>query len=199
MAPREGSIEAQHVQGPLHAFGLFELVNAAVQGPGEAGDIEGYCALAPPLFLQPSGPLMQFPQSPGGFERLAVVPLVVQDRPADVGHRKAAQAAIPLEVEGLHGPNQPQASRRNQLVKWSACLPAEAVCHLAHQGQIFADQGIAPVEAQFGLFGLVGLGQGLEPLLVSCPQLGLDGVGLGHGAWTMKTPVGGIYGPCSLG
>jgi hypothetical protein len=90
MASRKGGIEAQHFQGPLHAFGLFELVNAAVQGPGEAGAIEGCCALSPPLFDQSSGPLVQFPQAPGGFERLMVVPLVVQDRPADVGHGKAA-------------------------------------------------------------------------------------------------------------
>ena len=87
-----------------------------------------------------------------------VVPLVVQDRPADVGHRKAAQNAIPFEVEGFHRTNEPQAPGRNQLVKGSACLLAEAVGHLAHQGQIFTDQGIAPVEAQLSLFGLVGLG-----------------------------------------
>ena len=90
LAPSKGGIEAQHFQGPLHAFGLFELVNSAVQGPGEAGAIEGCCALAPPLFDQAPGPLVQFPQAPGGFERLVVVPLVVQDRPADVGHGKAA-------------------------------------------------------------------------------------------------------------
>jgi len=158
LAPREGGIEAQHFQGPLHPFGLFELVYSAVQGPGEAGDIEGCFALAPPLFFQPSSPLVQFPQASGGFEWLGVVPLVMQNCSADVGHRKAAQAAIPLEVEGLHGPNEPQASCRNQLVKGLACLPAEAVRHLAHQGQIFLDQGIAPVEAELGLFGLVGLG-----------------------------------------
>jgi hypothetical protein len=187
------------VQGLLHGFGLFQLVNAAVQGPGKLGGIEGCCALSPALFLQSSSPLVQFAQPPGGFERLAVVALVVQDRAADVRHRKAAQAAIAFEVEGLHGPNQPEASRRNQFVKGLACLLTEAVGNLAHEGQIFTDQGIAPVEAQLGLFGLVGLGQGLEPLLVSSPKLGLDGGGLGHGAWTMETPVGGIHALCSFG
>ena len=90
IAPREGGIEAQHFQGPLHGFGLFQLVNPAVQGPGKLVGIQGFCALAPALFLQSSSPLVQFAQSPGGFERLVVVPLVVQDRPPDVGHSKAA-------------------------------------------------------------------------------------------------------------
>ena len=146
------------MQGPLHGFGLFQLLNPAVQGPGKLGGSQGCFALAPALFLQSSSPLVQFPQSPGGFERLVVVPQVVQDRPADVGHSKAAEAATVFEVEGLHGPNQPQASSRNQLVKGLACLLAEAVGNLAHEGQIFADQGLAPVEAELGLFGLVGLG-----------------------------------------
>ena len=110
MASRNRRIEAQHLQGPLNLFGLFQLLNPAVQGLGQFGAAQGCCALAPPLFLQPSSPLVQFAQSPGGFERLVVVPLVVQNRPADIGHSKAAQAAIPLEVEGLHGPNQSQAS-----------------------------------------------------------------------------------------
>lgn len=97
------------MQGPLHGFGLFQLPNPAVQGHGEAGGIEGCFPLAPALFDQSSGPLVQFPQSPGGFERLLVVPLVVQDCAADVGHGKAAQAAIPLEIEGFHRSNQPDA------------------------------------------------------------------------------------------
>jgi hypothetical protein len=72
-----------------------------------------------------------------------------------------------LEVEGLHGPNQAQAPSRNQLVKGLAGLLAEPVGHLVHEGKIFADQGIAPVQAQPGLFGLIGLVQGLEPFFVA--------------------------------
>jgi len=90
VVPRTRGIEAQHLQGPLHPFGLFQLLNPAVQGPGKFGGTQGCGALAAPLFFQPSCPLVQLAQSPGGFERLVVVPLVVQNRPADVWHRKAA-------------------------------------------------------------------------------------------------------------
>ena len=58
MAPRKRGIEAQHFQGPLHAVGFFQLLNPAVQGACKFGGTQGCCALAPPLFLQPSCPLV---------------------------------------------------------------------------------------------------------------------------------------------
>jgi hypothetical protein len=127
---------------------------------------------------QPTGPLMQFPQSPRRLEWLLVIAQVMQHGSADIGHGKAAQGTIPLEIEGFHRPDQPQVAGGHQLLKGMAAVLAEAVGHLAHQGQVVAHQRIAPMQTPLAL---LGIGHGLEPLAVAGAQLLCIRRGEGHG------------------
>lgn len=138
----------------------------------------GSQALLPPLLDQAAGPLLQFPQPPGRLERLLVIAQVMQHRPADVGHGKAAQATIPLQVEGFHRPDQPHVAGGYQLLKGMAAVLTEAVGHLAHQGEVVAHHRIAPVQPPLVL---LGIGHGLEPLAVAGAQLLCIRCGEGHG------------------
>ena len=162
----------------MDRFGRLQLAGCATQGPSQLLDPVGRLALLPPLLDQAMGPLMQFPQSPGCFERLLVIAQVMQHGPADVGHGKAAQGTIPLEIEGFHRPDQPQVAGGHQLFKGMAAVLAEAVGHLAHQGQVVAHQCIAPVQPPLAL---LGIGHGLEPLAVAGAQLLCIRRGEGHG------------------
>ena len=70
---------------------------------------------------------------------------------ADVGHRIAAEIAGLAQVEGLHGPDQPQAACRHQLIKRLTRALALALGHHPHQGEVVLHQGIAPPQAGGGI------------------------------------------------
>ena len=110
------------------------------------------------------------------MQRLAVVADVVKHGAADVGHRIAAEIAGLAQVEGLHGPDQPQAACRHQLIKRLTRALALALGHHAHQGQVVLHQGVAPPELGCGV--RAG-GHGLKPAAVAGVQLGGAQLGLG--------------------
>ena len=174
----QGRIQAAHLQRPLHGFGGFQLVHLAPQGCSQGLQRTGGESLLVLLLQQPLGPLVQFPQPPWGFEWLLVIAQVVQHRPADVGHGKAAERAIPLEIERFHRPDQPHGAGGDQLLKAVGAAVVEAIGHLAHQGQVVHHHRIAPMQPALALFGF---GHGHQPLAVAGAQLLCIGGGEGHG------------------
>ena len=101
---------------------------------------------------------------------------VVKHGAADKGHCIAAEIAGLAQVEGLHGPDQPQAACRHQLIERLTRALALALGHHAHQGQVVLHQGVAPPELGCGV--RAG-GHGFKPAAVAGVQLGGAQLGLG--------------------
>ena len=173
-----GSIQAEHLEGLVHGFGCFQLGYPTAQSFGECPKGAQLQTLLALELQQALCPLVQFPQAPWGFEGLLVIAQVVQHRPADVGHGKAAQGSIALEIEGFHRPDQAHVASGHQFLKAVAAAVVQTVGHLAHQGQVVDHHRIAPVQPALVLFGC---GHRLEPLTVTGAQLLGIGGGEGHG------------------
>ena len=101
---------------------------------------------------------------------------VVKHGPADIWHCIAAEIAGLAQVEGFHGPDQPQAACRHQIIERLTRALALALGHHAHQGQVVLHQGVAPPELGCGV--RAG-GHGLKPAAVAGVQLGGAQLGLG--------------------
>lgn len=138
-----GGIEAAQPQGLVQLQCLAPALARAAQGSRQLLLPQGRQLKMLALLLQVLAAAVQLAQLAGAAQGMAVIAQVVLHRPADVGHRKAAQGGGARRIEGLDRPDQPKAAQLHQVVERHCSARALAHGHPAHQGQIQLHQPVA--------------------------------------------------------
>ena len=105
----------------------------------------------------------------------------MQQGPAHVGHREAAEVHGPAAVEALHRADQAEAGHLEQVILAAATRRAHAGGHAAGQRQVGGDQGIAPTQAAGLIPAALQLAQQLGVALAQ--QLSAGRLGGSCGWW----------------
>lgn len=138
-----GSVEAAQPQSLVQLHRLTPALRRAAQGRRKLLLPQRRQLAMLTLLLQGLATPVQLAQLAGAAQRLLVIAQVVLHRPADVGHREAAQSSGARWIKGLDRTDQPKAAQLHQILEWQAGARAHASSHLAHQGQVQLHQPVA--------------------------------------------------------
>jgi len=155
----EGGIETAGGADRPEAFHLLQLLHATGQPLRQAPVIERALAVPAAFLLQADNLLAKLPEHAWDAHRRLAVAQFVQQGAAQVGHGEAAEAHGSAGIEGLHGPDQPEAGHLHHVVETAVAGRAEPGGDAAGQRQMGRDQGIAALQAAFRRAAALPLGQ----------------------------------------